>query len=519
MSGRVAIIGSGPAGMSAALPLVEAGIPVLMLEAGNILAEEAPQGHIAALRQDPAYRQVRFGTPPVIPESAVAESPKLSTPKAQRVMAGASARLGLHGDGFTLVAGAAAGGLSSIWGAAVAAFDATDLQGTALSPAELAKSYRTVAERVGLTGSDSDDLAAFYGASLPLDGELPGAPALRRLAHVPSGGKLHIGRARNAVLGQAREARAACNGCGLCLWGCSRGAIYSADMELARLRRHAHFEWRQNLAVESMRRDPEGGWQLRTGEGTLAATQVLLAAGAISTTRLVLELKQLQDRAVRVFSNPVASMAFLAPAQLVARPGSGKPWSFALAQAGWMMELPGGDYATGFFYTADTLPVTALAAELPLSRPAALRLSAYLAPALILATLYLSGRHSRHSAALERDGRLKVSGGLADSAGPAFRQAARGLAKALTSAGLYAVPGSLRIAPPGTDVHYAGSLPMGAEGPLGTGADGALNGEPGLYVVDGAALPVLPAKPLTLTIMANADRIGRRLAEAWKRGA
>ena len=35
----------------------------------------------------------------------------------------------------------------------------------------------------------------------------------------------------------------------------------------------------------------------------------------------------------------------------------------------------------------------------------------------------------------------------------------------------------------------------------------------GLYVVDGAALTRLPAKAHTLTIMANADRIARKLAQ------
>jgi choline dehydrogenase-like flavoprotein len=42
--------------------------------------------------------------------------------------------------------------------------------------------------------------------------------------------------------------------------------------------------------------------------------------------------------------------------------------------------------------------------------------------------------------------------------------------------------------------------------------DCEVKGHPGLYVVDGAALGRLPAKHLTLSIMANADRVGRRIA-------
>jgi choline dehydrogenase-like flavoprotein len=52
---------------------------------------------------------------------------------------------------------------------------------------------------------------------------------------------------------------------------------------------------------------------------------------------------------------------------------------------------------------------------------------------------------------------------------------------------------------------------MGGTGANGTNALGELKGLEGLHVVDGAVLPSLPSKHATLTIMANADRIGRAL--------
>jgi hypothetical protein len=42
---------------------------------------------------------------------------------------------------------------------------------------------------------------------------------------------------------------------------------------------------------------------------------------------------------------------------------------------------------------------------------------------------------------------------------------------------------------------------------------GEVLGMDGLHVVDGACLPILPAKSHTLTIMANADRIGIAVAK------
>ena len=59
---------------------------------------------------------------------------------------------------------------------------------------------------------------------------------------------------------------------------------------------------------------------------------------------------------------------------------------------------------------------------------------------------------------------------------------------------------------------------MGGPGAASTSADGELTACDGLYVADGAALPNLPAKHPTLTIMANADRIGRAIAEAVQAG-
>jgi choline dehydrogenase-like flavoprotein len=80
------------------------------------------------------------------------------------------------------------------------------------------------------------------------------------------------------------------------------------------------------------------------------------------------------------------------------------------------------------------------------------------------------------------------------------------------------LPGSLTISAPGTDGHYAGTLPMGGKGDLATSLYGELNASKGIYIADGASFSSLPAKHCTLTIMANADRIGRHLTSKIKMG-
>ena len=79
--------------------------------------------------------------------------------------------------------------------------------------------------------------------------------------------------------------------------------------------------------------------------------------------------------------------------------------------------------------------------------------------------------------------------------------------------GALLLPGSFTPGAPGGDIHYAATLPMRARPDVGeTDANGLLAGTNRVYIVDGACLPVQGEKSHTLTIMANADRIGNHVA-------
>jgi hypothetical protein len=66
----------------------------------------------------------------------------------------------------------------------------------------------------------------------------------------------------------------------------------------------------------------------------------------------------------------------------------------------------------------------------------------------------------------------------------------------------------------GSSVHYAGQFPMTREDrPLTTEPSGRLRGTHAVYLADGAAFAYLPAKGPTLTLMANANRIGVKVRE------
>ena len=65
---------------------------------------------------------------------------------------------------------------------------------------------------------------------------------------------------------------------------------------------------------------------------------------------------------------------------------------------------------------------------------------------------------------------------------------------------------------PGTDAHYAGTIPIGSDGPVNCTPDCEIKGFDGIYVADASVISHLPEKHLTFTVMANARRIAKRVA-------
>jgi choline dehydrogenase-like flavoprotein len=101
-----------------------------------------------------------------------------------------------------------------------------------------------------------------------------------------------------------------------------------------------------------------------------------------------------------------------------------------------------------------------------------------------------------------------------DNVSPLMKEAHQKLRSAYLSLGAVILPGSFTIGQPGGDIHYTGTMPMKESPVIGqTSAEGEIMGLDGVYAVDGACLPTLPEKSHTLTIMANADRIGKWIAK------
>ncbi len=417
--------------------------------------------------------------------------------------------LGLTTRGFWAAGSLSQGGLSNIWGAVAEIYDDADLADYPIGAGDLAPSYDAVMARIGVSEQPpfvpEDD-----GFRSPVQ------EIFRRRARLSGRDGFSLKPVRNAILTAPRGDRKACHHCGLCLWGCADRSIYNSAYELPDLQLFANFTYVRNARVVSLF-DADGAHGMRIEQqgsvSVYTARRVVLAAGTIATTALALQRLGAGAASVRLLTNPVGAIAFIVPGLI----GQTLPErSFSLGQLSYTQPIEGApDHAAGILYGADTLPLGTIADRLPLSRPLALRAARALMPALILATCYIPGRYSRNTMRVDAGGgaaRVAIEGELTKEARRVLVASARALSRQLRRLGAYAVPGSLTVSEPGADAHYAATLPMGGEGPASCAATGELQGCRGIYVVDGAALSALPSRHCTLTIMANADRIGRGLA-------
>jgi len=515
----VAVVGSGPAGVSAAFPLVEAGLKVLMVDGGRSPTVQLPMtDYLSARSQDPSQWKWMVGEDFHALKMGGTVSPKLRAPTHRYVFEGFNRVNRIIGDSFVTIGSLATGGLSNAWGCGIACYSESELVDFPFPATELHQSCRIVAKRIGISGGTDDDLSDYFGLDewsqppIPLD--VLHSYVLDRYTRgrrqITSLG-FRLGRSRVAVLSQDHADRHACNLTGNCLWGCWRKALYSSADELSYLRRFGNFSEISGFAVDALVRSEDKWVVVSTGSATEQRTfttrRVVLAAGALATTRLALQALS-HVRPVRVLACPSAWFLIWLPRFLGIERVSG----FGLGQLSFALSL--SDRVTAFGSSFSTIGIShsEFVRYLPLRRRYGIGLLRGLLSSCVVGNLFLPGHLTNAEARMEGDGSLVVSGNFADSVTPLMAEAEQKLRKAYLRCGGILLPGSFTVGRPGGDIHYTGMLPMKASPSIGeTNSLGEVHGLPDVYIADAACLPTLSEKSHTLVIMANADRIGRAI--------
>lgn len=513
----VIIVGSGPAGTSAAYPLVQAGMKVLMLDAGSESAAQPPPNgsYLSNRAADNQQWKWMIGDTFHALNSMDAVSPKLKTPTHKQTFENFNEANGLRTENFISVGSLATGGLSNAWGCGVARFSEKEFDGLGIDYTELKKSYEIVSQRIGISGGVSDDLSSYFGVD---EWSQPPLAMDRLHQHLLekynkhqkgfAGTGFRMGRSRIAALSQPMGDRKACDLSNNCLWGCHNQALYSASQEISRLKLYPGFSFQSGVLVDQIHKETDR-WSVTGNKGLkhFQAKRVLLAAGTLASTKLALKCLQ-HTSPVPLQASPTAAFLLWLPRML----GTGRTPTLGLGQLSYSLELTPEVTAFGSTFSTTGLPMAEFVTRTPLSKRYSVDLMANLLGSCVVGNVFLPGYLSNHSATLTGDGTLYLKGSEHLDTTALMKKTETQLRKAYAKLGALLLPTSFTVGRPGADIHYAATLPMQSN-PVqgGTNLYGEVASLEGLHIVDGACLPVLTEKSHTLTIMANADRISRHL--------
>ncbi|HEV7404272.1 MAG TPA: GMC oxidoreductase [Chthoniobacteraceae bacterium] len=516
------VVGSGPSGISCAQALLDHGEEVCLVDAGVTLEPER-QAVIARMgRQRPAeWSAEDLGR---IKEGMNASAGGVMLKRvygSDFAYRGPAEHLVTQTGKVALMPTLAQGGLSNVWGAALLPYHARDLHDWPITVQDLAPHYEAVMKLTPLAGRRDrlEECFPLYGEpkTLPMSGQ---ARALwRRLEkHAGRLGRrgLQYGAARVAV--QAGES--GCVTCGLCMYGCPYGFIYNSAHTLGRWRERPGFTYRPGIVVDRVEETggevKVSGYHMESGQPwSMRADRVFLAGGVLPTTKIVLHSRGAYGRPLHILD----SQYYLFPLLQAARtPRVREEALYTLSQI--FLELIDPAISEHFIhlqiYSYNDLIGQALRKSLgPLGFDWLVR---ELENRMLVAQGYL---HSNHSARLRvelrpgtRASELLVEAEPNPKTAALVRKVVRKLAGLAPTLGALPLEPMLQVTPPGRGFHCGGSLPMREQpGEFETDRLGRPGGWERIHVVDSSVFPSIPATTITLSVMANAHRIGAAVCQ------
>ena len=422
-----------------------------------------------------------------------------------------------------LVPSLAKGGFSSVWGAAVLPYLASEFGEWPIRYEDLAPHYRSVLAFTGLAAT-SDDLETLF----PLHSDTavslrPSRQAETFLADLANNRErlrargIRFGKSRLAGFANGRSSPS-CKSCGLCMYGCPYGLIYNTSSTLEELTQEPGFTYRGGLIVE--RFSEIGGGVKITAKSRADGRQIsfegsrlYVAAGVLSSTKMLLDSVEAHDQELTVKD----SQYFLLPLLRYRRvAGACEESLHTLAQA--FVEILDENLSPNSIhlqvYSYNELYRQAIQGSLGrLYRPLKLASDRFLERLLLIqgyvhsdlsATISLRIKKPQHGA----PSKMVLTGNVNPATRHILKKTARKLFGCRSLFKAVPLTPLMKIGQPGRGFHSGGTLPMRARpGQFETDSLGRPSGFKRVHIVDSSVFPTINASTITLTVMANAHRI------------
>ena len=527
----IIVVGSGVSAVHAAWPLVKAGRAVTMLDVGyddNTYEAAIPDAPFTVIRQsDPEqYRYFLGNNFEGISYEKLNTGPQVTPPRKFVLYAENSHN---HVESYTFhpAQSFAIGGLSRAWGAVCHPYLDEELVKCFLDPKDIRRRYGKIAKRIGISGN-SEDLEIVIGdvdglqppMEIDSNAEIILSRYKRNVKFFNKAG-IYIGRPLMAVLTEPLNDRMPNQYHDMDFWSNKGGSVYRADCTVRDLQNYQNFTYRPQYLVETFTESQADTIKVRALSlkknihKTFEGRRLVLAAGALGTTQIVLRSLNQYNVSVPLICNPHTYIPCINYRSIGK---NHKDYRHSLAQLAMLFD-PTGDrkhLVSAQIYSYRSLLLFKLIRESIFSYYESLRIIRALAPYLTIIIVQHEDKSSPDKYCVLRK-KTKNQGDYLEivfEPSDHYRriQIANENKMLRYIRKLGCIPIKKVITANGSSIHYAGQFPMTTEDkPLTTEPTGRLRGTKSVYIADGAVFGYLPAKGLTFTLMANADRIGNNL--------
>ncbi len=532
----IIVVGSGASGVHFALSLLKRGHTVTMLDVGySGSAVVNPDDSFAELKKnldDPVNyflgQEFESVVPPDFDKEVYGFAPNklyiFRSPEDFKANA----------EGFEPLFSFARGGMAEVWTGGCYPFNEQDLQNFPFNLSDLLPHYDEIGNRVGIIGED-DDLSPFFPLHKhllpPLDlnenSRILVQEYQKKKEFLNKQMRMFLGRSRVATLSMDHHGRKACDYSGRCMWGCPHDSLYVPSLTLEECLKYERFTYIPDVLVNHFVYDSHNhitavvGVDIATGEKReWGVDRLALAAGTLSSAKIVLDSIYLQRGDILTLTGLMDNRQILVPfvnLKMVGKTYEPKSYQYHQLAVGFMDES-GDDYVHGQITTVTTALMQPAIQQIPMDLKTATFITRNFHAALGVININFSdSRREENTVTIEPESvtssgiqksTLKIKYSPPEGEKLKLSSTMKRVKKFLSRLGVIVPPGMAHIRPMGASVHYSGLIPMSEEKrPLAVSPTCRSYDFDNLYLVDGISFPFLPAKNLTFTLMANADRV------------
>lgn len=390
----------------------------------------------------------------------------------------------------------ALGGLGTVWGSNIQVYP--NMWSDSYRDAQMMSAYSEILKRIPHTGS-RDDLDNVGEWPIPFPDETPQSRRVHRIQRRAKRSRsVYIGMGRNATAGP----RTGCIRCGQCLLGCPRDVIFSTESRVLELIRSGAIEYvrgRVNRVLNSEGVLTAEVFDDEQSVTLVSAPKVFIAAGTIQSA-LILKRSEIIKKDLSLSDTQVFYVPFIAFRDLPARTTD---YGLAQLMAESHEDLTGRDgFHVSIYEHSDSFKERAAAISPVLAKLVPRFIYKFLMAGIGFAPSSVSGQ------ILIRGGADNLEVQTLESAESevGVRNILKRSSIDFLKAGLFPVTPLVTLANVGASYHL-GRLVDENDCAVLDDLGKVITGSDGLHVVDGCALPSLPAGPVTLAGMANAWRI------------